>query len=46
MKISSVSERFASALPYNRYLRIGTEEQQRRWTHLTAAQNQLVGGFE
>ena len=52
MKISNVSERFASALPYNRYLQTGTEEQQRRWTqvydlaHLTAAQNQLVGGFE
>jgi thiol-disulfide isomerase/thioredoxin len=52
MKISNVSERFASALPYNRYLQIGSEEQQRRWTqvydlaHLTAAQNQLVGGFE
>ena len=52
MKTSSVSERFASALPYNRYLQAGTEEQQRRWTqvydiaHLTAAQQQLVGGFE
>jgi thiol-disulfide isomerase/thioredoxin len=52
MKASYVSERFASALPYNLYLQAGTSEQQRRWAqvydlaHLTAAQNQLVGGFE
>jgi hypothetical protein len=52
MKASNVSERFASALPYDRYLQTGTEEQQRRWTqvydlaHLTAVQNQLVRGFE
>ena len=52
MKVSNVSERFASALPYDRYLQTGSEEQQRRWTqvydlaHLTGAQQQLVGGFE
>jgi hypothetical protein len=52
MKISNISELFASALPYDGYLLTGTEEQQRRWTqvydlaHLTTAQQQLVGGFE
>jgi thiol-disulfide isomerase/thioredoxin len=52
MKASNVSERFESALPYDRYLQTGTQEQQRRWTqvydlaHLTAAQQELVGGFE
>src|SRR6202041_352795 len=51
MKTSSIPERFASALPYDRYLKTGTEEQQRRWTqvydaaHLTDAQQQLVNGF-
>ena len=51
MTVSNVSERFASALPYNLYLQAGTEEQQRRWTqvydlaHLAPAQNQLVSGF-
>src|SRR6202030_1056311 len=48
---SYLSDKFASALPYDRYLQTGTEEQQRRWTqvydaaHLTDAQKQLVGGF-
>jgi thiol-disulfide isomerase/thioredoxin len=52
MRTSSVSQQFASALPYDRYLQTGTEEQQRRWkqvhdmAHLTTAQQQLVGGFE
>jgi len=47
---SYLSDKFASALPYDRYLQTGTEEQQRRWTqvydaaHLTDAQKQLVGG--
>jgi hypothetical protein len=51
-KASSVSDKFASAVPYNRYLQAGTPEQQRRWTQvydiarLTAAQQRLVGGFE
>jgi hypothetical protein len=49
---SYLSEQFASGLAYDRYLHAGTEEQQRRWTqvydaaHLTAAQKQLVAGFE
>jgi thiol-disulfide isomerase/thioredoxin len=48
---SYVSDQFASALPYDRYLHTGTDEQQRRWTQvyeaarLTDAQHQLVAGF-
>jgi thiol-disulfide isomerase/thioredoxin len=48
---AQLSEKFASALPYDRYLQTGTEELKRRWTqvydaaHLTAAQQELVGGF-
>jgi thiol-disulfide isomerase/thioredoxin len=48
---SNVSDKFASALPYERYLQTGTEEQQRRWTQvydaarLTDSQKQLVAGF-
>ena len=48
---SYLSDKFASALPYDRYLQTGTEEQQRRWTqvydaaHLTELQKQLVDGF-
>lgn len=48
---SYLSEKFASGLPYDRYLRTGTEEQQRRWAqvydaaHLTDTQKQLLGGF-
>jgi thiol-disulfide isomerase/thioredoxin len=48
---SFLSEKFATGLPYDRYLKTGNEEQQRRWTqvyeaaHLTAAQKELVGGF-
>ena len=48
---AQLSETFSSALPYDRYLKTGTEEQQRRWTqvydaaHLTSAQQELVGGF-
>ena len=51
MGVSHYSD-FASALPYERYLQAGTSEQQRRWTQvheiarLTAAQEQLIGGFE
>jgi thiol-disulfide isomerase/thioredoxin len=46
-----LADKFASALPYDRYLQTGSEEQQRRWTqvyeaaHLTDAQKQLVDGF-
>ena len=48
---SYLADKFASALPYDRYLHTGSEEQQRRWTqvydaaHLTDAQKELVGGF-
>jgi thiol-disulfide isomerase/thioredoxin len=48
---SSLADKFASGLPYARYLQTGTEEQQRRWTqvydaaHLTDAQEQLITGF-
>jgi thiol-disulfide isomerase/thioredoxin len=48
---SYLSEQFSTGLAYDRYLRTGTEEQQRRWTqvydaaHLTEAQKQLVVGF-
>ena len=47
-----LSGRFTSAIPYDRYVRTGTDEQQRRWNQvyeaawLTDAQKQLVGGFE
>jgi hypothetical protein len=52
MRASYFSDRFASALPYERYLQTGTSEQQRRWTQvydiagLTPAQEQLVAGFQ
>jgi thiol-disulfide isomerase/thioredoxin len=48
---SYLADKFASGLPYDRYLKTGTEEQQRRWTqvydaaHLNEAQKQLIGGF-
>jgi thiol-disulfide isomerase/thioredoxin len=48
---SYIVGRFASALPYDRYVQTGTDEQQRRWNQvyetarLTDAQRQLVGGF-
>jgi thiol-disulfide isomerase/thioredoxin len=46
-----VVKQFASALPYDRYVQTGNEEQQRRWkqvydaARLTDVQKQLVGGF-
>src|SRR5579859_3638108 len=48
---SQLSELFSSAPTYDRYLKTGTEEQQRRWiqvyeaAHLTGAQKQLLAGF-
>jgi thiol-disulfide isomerase/thioredoxin len=51
MKASFLTEKFAAALPYERYVRTGTDEQQRRWqqvyaaVQLTDAQKQLVTGF-
>jgi hypothetical protein len=52
MHASKYADQFASALPYEKYLQIGSEEQQRRWTqvydlvHLAPVQQQLVQGFE
>jgi thioredoxin-like negative regulator of GroEL len=46
-----LAQKFAAALPYDRYLKTGTEEQQRRWqqvhdaARLSAAQTTLVAGF-
>jgi thiol-disulfide isomerase/thioredoxin len=51
MNASFLAEKFAAALPYDRYVHTGTEEQQRRWQQLyaaaqvTDAQRQLVAGF-
>src|ERR1700685_1186477 len=50
-KSSYLSDQFAAGLPYDQYLRTGTDEQQRRWTqvyaaaHLTGAQTQMIGAF-
>ncbi|MDB5289555.1 MAG: hypothetical protein JWL69_796 [Phycisphaerales bacterium] len=46
-----LSDKFSKALPYDRYVLTGADEQQRRWkqvydlARLTDAQKQLVGGF-
>jgi thiol-disulfide isomerase/thioredoxin len=51
MKSAFLSDKFATALTYDDYLKTGTDEQQRRWKQvydaaaLTEAQKQLVGGF-
>lgn len=51
MLASWLSDKFTAALPYDRYVRTGTEEQQRRWqqvyeaARLTEPQQQLVAGF-
>ena len=51
MNASFLADKLAAALPYDRYVRTGTEEQQRRWqqlytaAELTDAQKQLVAGF-
>lgn len=51
MQTQFLSTKFEHALPYDRYLPTGTEEQRRRWqqvheaARLTDAQRQLVGGF-
>src|SRR5436305_264903 len=51
MNASYLADKFAAALPYDRYVRTGTEEQQRRWrqvyeaARLTPAQAELVGRF-
>jgi thiol-disulfide isomerase/thioredoxin len=51
MRADYLSEKFAAALPYDRYVATGTAEQQRRWqavldsARLTEVQRQLVAGF-
>jgi thiol-disulfide isomerase/thioredoxin len=51
MKSGYLSDKFSAALPYDDYLKTGTDEQQRRWQQiydsakLTAPQKQLLGGF-
>ena len=46
-----LSDKFATALPFDRYVATGTDEQQRRWkafsdlVRLTDAQRELIGGF-
>lgn len=51
MQASFLAEKLAAALPYNRYVRTGNDEQQRRWQQvydaakLTETQKQLVLGF-
>jgi thiol-disulfide isomerase/thioredoxin len=51
IKAGSLSDQFASGLPYDLYVQTGTDEQQRRWSQvydaarLTDSQKQLVGSF-
>ncbi len=51
MNASYLAEQFEAALPYDRYVRTGTEEQQRRWrqvydaARITDPQRRLLGGF-
>jgi thiol-disulfide isomerase/thioredoxin len=51
MKPSYLAEQFDAALPYDRYVQTGTEEQQCRWrqvydaARLTDAQKALLAGF-
>ena len=51
MNAAFLAEKFAAALPYERYVRTGTDEQRRRWqqvydaARLTAEQARLVAGF-
>jgi thiol-disulfide isomerase/thioredoxin len=51
MNAAFLAEKFAAALPYDRYVRTGTDEQRRRWqqvydtARLTAEQARLVAGF-
>jgi thiol-disulfide isomerase/thioredoxin len=51
MDAKYVSSKFAAALPYDRYVLTGTEEQRRRWrqvyeaARLTEGQRELIAGF-
>jgi hypothetical protein len=48
---SYLAEKFAAALPYDRYVETGTEDQRRRWrqvydaAHVTADQMRFLAGF-
>ena len=52
MDTAYLSEKFAAALPYDRYVLTGTDEQQRRWKQvydaaaLTESQRKLLAGFQ
>jgi thiol-disulfide isomerase/thioredoxin len=52
MNASYLGQKFAAALPYDRYVRTGKEDQQKRWqqvyaaAQLTPAQTQLVSSFK
>ena len=51
MNVSYFIEKFAAALPYDRYVLTGTDEQQRRWrqvydaAQVTPAQQKLIASF-
>jgi thiol-disulfide isomerase/thioredoxin len=51
MNSAFLTEKFAAALPYDRYVETGNEDQRRRWRQvydvakLTADQSRLVAGF-
>ena len=51
MNAAFLAEKFAAALPYERYVQTGTDEQRRRWrqvydsARLSDAQARLVAGF-
>jgi len=51
MNASFLSDKFANALPYDRYVQTGTDEQQRRWkqvydvARLTDRHRELLSGF-
>ena len=51
MNASYFAEKFAAALPYDRYVQTGTDEQRRRWKQvydaaaITEPQKNLIGGF-
>lgn len=51
MNASFLAAKFETALPYDQYVRTGTDEQQRRWKQvydvaaITAEQGQLLKGF-
>jgi thiol-disulfide isomerase/thioredoxin len=52
MNASYLADKFSAALPYNRYVQTGKDDQTRRWqqvyeaAHLTASQVELVARFK